>query len=105
MSKPKIRVNDGVMYFIEKKDCSIMEWGTVREIKTYKKYKTEYIIETFDGQAVTAWRNNLIKASSGESKSMPKAEYDSIKAEVAEMETRYVELLESEKRPVSETAK
>jgi CRISPR/Cas system endoribonuclease Cas6 (RAMP superfamily) len=97
MSKPKIRVNDGVLYYIEKKDCSVMEFGVVRKVNTYKRYRTEYIVETTDGHFIKAWRNQLKKSYKGSSESIPKAQYDMIKAEVEEMEKR----LEADASPVA----
>jgi hypothetical protein len=92
MSKPKIRVSDGVLYYIEKKDCSVMEFAVVRKVNISKRYRTEYIIETTDGHFIKAWRNQLKKSYKGSSESIPKAQYDQIKAEVEDMEKR----LESE---------
>lgn len=102
MSKqPKIRQDDGVLYYIEKKDCSVMEFGVVRKINTYKRYRTEYIVETDDGHYVKAWRNQLKKSYKGSSESIPKAQYNLIKAEVEEMERR----LEADARPVAASTK
>ena len=91
MSKPKIRKGDGVLYYIEKNKCSVMEWAVVTKVKTYKRWRTEYIIETTDGLVIKTWRNFLKKASKGSSKNIPKAEFDTIKAELTEMEKRITE--------------
>jgi hypothetical protein len=104
MSKQKIRVGDGVLYFIEKDKCSVMEWGTITHVKTYKRFKTEYTVKTFDDQIIVTWRNHLIKATDAKNTvSVPKALYDSVKAEAEDLTARYIELIESENRPVAET--
>ena len=104
--KIKIAVGDEVLYFIEKDKVSIMEWGSVVAVQTYKKYKTVYSVQTSDGKIINTWRKHLIKAAdAANTLSVPKALYDSVQSELTEMERSLEALIEAEHRPVAKTGK